>query len=603
MVELCKVFFAVGIIVLQYHLCAPMDQRLVGSGCIVQGFSTVRCRQDFNLTHFIVNYNSSDIWNFRNLEILDTNLLSIDKTSGFEFQRPFLFQRIYIHNAPKLSSIDTDTISVLSDSFTHFRAIGTNLPDYNNLGRRPEDGPNPFAEFSELNQVFVGKTEGACPDPTILFPCTCVHGKPWLTEVSGLYSTSSSRYDGYGNLTGLTCDDDSITGKGLFNIFRQLTPGTHFDSITIRSSNITHLPQNVFSDSSITTVWFDRVPNLRFIHPGAFASGGASIQILEIDGANFSAAKESEVGQFFMALSSLVNLRNLRLSSCGIPFVPNSGFVPRYGQRFHNLRYLSISFDRRVHSSGLSRIGSYAFSGAPKLKEIGLGKNFISKFESFSFGFNETRQQQLRVYIGLNPFNDSTGLEPNAFSGSRGPLWIKYDIDSFAASDPANDPQFHFLPENVFRPFLDEHQKNALVVDYFNVEIWCDGGSKWMFDSNGVLKPRVQNGIKIVRVDGNVISSWPDSIRCKAESSFESVPPCLLFPAAGLVHCGGNFGIDIAKTFKDLEGVNFTGNFSSLVFSTKGVEEIPKNLIGNFRFTHISFLGMKFKHSTAETAN
>jgi hypothetical protein len=380
-------------------------------------------------------------------------------------------------------------------------------------------------------------------------------------------------------------------------IFGRLAASTHlpkhFDDLSLRGENITEFSANFFSGLTFSSVWISQIPNLRSIHPKAFSGNGAerSIQVLEIEKANFASCTEKETRDIFRAFSTLLNVRVLRIWSSGIPLIPNSAFVPENGELMHNLRYLSLDFDRREHKNGIRSVGSYAFSGAPNLKELGLSKSFIEYFHSFAFAFNETRNQSLQVHIGRNPFNDETGLAPDAFSGAQGPLNIKYEVDSFAASDPANDPSFQYFPENVFRPFLEENSGNSLLIDYFNVDIWCDGRVRWMFSDDGVLRPRVQSGLRVKRIEGNTIVSEEQSAQCKAESTFESLPNCLIFPLPSLIHCGGQHGFDVYKEFNRLFGLGMAPNISKLIFSTKGVHELGNGTFGKFQFKQVHLTG------------
>ncbi|XP_037040321.1 uncharacterized protein LOC119077279 [Bradysia coprophila] len=589
--------------------CGEKPPKVI-SNCYVRYFNNIRCTGDFNVSHILFEQrqlrdrNDDTYWHrtFRSLEIFDSNIEEIGD-QFFEFHG-FKFETILIENAPKLTTISPKALIELKDDLTDFRAINTGLPQYNDFGNDPHKMQNPFDGFTELHEVYIGRQSHCPSDENLLFPCTCEFGELPRTIPSKLYGWSSGTSNTFGNTTQVTCNTDGLAGEQLKQLFVNLSRSDHepkhFDVLTIQGvMSLTDIPMDVFSNVSITAIWMNDVSNLKSIHPKAFASATSdhtarSIQVLDINTANFTAATTSEVEALFQAFSSLTNIRVLRLSECGIPYIPSHAFVPEDHQKLlNNLRYLSLSFDRRRYKSGIKSVGSYAFSGAPKLVELGISKNFIEKFDSFAFAFNETSTKPLTTHIGGNPFNDTYGLKENAFSGSQRPVHIKFEIDSFAASDPANAPSIDFMPENVFRPFIEENPENYFEVDYFNLDVWCDCKSRWMFDDIGRLKRSVQNGLRIKRVMNNVIESDPQSVQCKVNSSFECLPNCLSFRSAGLIHCGGNKEFDVRATFLRLSESSGTEGFSRLLFSSKEIEELPMDSFGSFEFDIVDLTGCR----------
>lgn len=574
------------------------------SNCFIRDYNHIRCTGDFNVSNILFQERqkidpNENIWlqrRFKGLEIFNSNVEEIDEK--FMQFHGFKFETILIENAPKLRSISPKVLVELKDELTDFRAVNTGLPQYNDFGNGPHENENPFDNFKQLREVYIGE-QSRCPtDETLLSPCTCKFGALSHAVPNGWSSGGSYIF---GSTTQVTCEKTDLSGEKLKEIFEKVTRSNHepkhFDVLTIRGvKSLIGIPSDVFSNVSITTIWMDDVDNLKSIHPKAFVSETSdhvakSIQIFDLSNANFTTASSSEDG-LFRAFSSLTNIRVIRLSQCGIPRIPSHAFTPEHPQKLlNNLLYLSLSFDRRRHSSGIKSIGSYAFSGAPKLVELGLEKNFIEEFDSFAFAFNETSNQPLTVHIGGNPFNDSYGLKPNAFSGAQRPIRILFNVNSFEASDKANDPTLDFIPENVFRPFIEENSENYFEVDYFNVDVWCDCNSKWMFDDIGSLKQNVRNGIRIKRVVDNVVGSFPLSVQCKAESSFECLSNCLSFPSTRLIHCGGSKVFDVKSTFNKLGQSIETGEFKKLVFSSKEIQELPNGAFGSFQFDIIELTG------------
>lgn len=597
------------VITILVSLCASYEDKapIVISNCFIRDYNHVRCTGDFNVSNFLFDQRQQvdpnvSAWlqpSYTGLEIFNSNIEEIDE--NITQLHGFKLETILIENAPKLRSITRKALIELKDDLKDFRAINTALPQYNNFGN--DENENPFDDFKQLAEVYIGE-QSRCPsDETILFPCTCKFGELSRKVPSGLYGWSSGTANIFGTTTHVTCNKKDLTGDQLKNVFENISRSNHqpkhFDVLTIsRTMSLTHIPNNVFSNISITTIWMEDVYNLKSINSRAFVSATSdrisrSIQILDISNANFTTASSTEVDDLFRAFSSLTNIRFLRLSECGIPHIPPRAFaVENPENQLNNLRYLTFSFDRRRHRSGIKSVGSYAFSGAPKLVELGMQKNFIEQFESFAFAFNETSDNRLTIHIGGNPFNDSYGLKPNAFSGSQRPLRITFNVNSFEASDAANDPSLDFIPENVFRPFIEENSENYFEVDYFNVDVWCDCKSKWMFDDIGNLKQNVQKGLRIKRIVDDIIGNDPLSIQCKAESSFECLPNCLSFASAGLIHCGGSNPFDVKSTFRQLGESSGTEAFNKLLFSSKEIQELPVDAFGTFQFGSIALKGI-----------
>lgn len=594
-----------------YVRCEDETENM-SSNCYIRDFSKIRCTGNFNLSNILSEQRKliepdADTWShrkFRGLEIFDSDIEEINENVA-QFHG-FIFETILIENAPNLKSITPNALVELRDDLTDFRAINTGLPQYNDFGNGPQEKENPFDDFKELREVYIGKQTRCPSDQTLLFPCTCEFGELSRTVPLGLYGWSHGISNIFGTTAQVTCDNENLTGDQLKKAFENLSRSDHepkhFDVLTIRgATSLTDIPSNVFSNISITTIWMEDVTNLRSIHSKAFVSetsdyGARSIQVLDISTANFTMANADEVDDLFDALSSLTNIRVLRFSKCGIPFIPPHAFTPEHhSKQLNNLRYLSLSLDRKHHKSGIRSIGSYAFSAAPKLVELAVERNFIEEFDAFAFAFNQTSNKQLTIHIGGNPFNDTVGLKANAFSGIRRPTRIIFEVSSFDASDEANDPSLNYMPENVFRPFIEENAENYFEVNYYNVDIWCDCGSKWMFDEVGNLRPEVQNGLRIKRITDNVIASDPLSIQCKANSSFDCLPNCLTFPSAGLIHCGGNGDFDIKSTFLKLGQSIEQKKLSKLMFSSKGIRELPMESFGSFQFEIVDFAGTIFR--------
>lgn len=551
------------------------------NGCKLHSYDKITCTGNFNFSIFSEAEFKIKVLDRYKLEIFNTSLKTVDESTFRGNGNILNYYTILVQNATQLNSIHPNSFASSKHILSEFRAIDTALPR--------NFGDDEFVLFTNLQQVYVGD-ETRCPeDDTILLPCTCRFGDLGRTVLSGLYGTTSSLSDGVGKTTAIRCDSDLITGTELSEIFSKISKSNHtpkyFDSITIRNSNITSLPSHLFQNVTFGRVKLYEVQNLKQLHPSVF-HGQEGIQALEIEKANFTGASESTTLDIFKALKSLKNVRKMRLSNCGIPFIPantdNSTSCTK-------LRILSISFDRREHKSGVSHVGSYAFSWAPNLMQLGLTKNYISSFKSFSFGFHVPSENGLAVDISGNPFNDSDGLEPNAFSGSKRQISIKFEIDSFAASDPANDPVLNYLPENVFRPFLEENVNNTYSVDYYNVDIYCDCRSAWMFEmTSGLLKSRVKAGLRITRVQGNLVDGEYSSIQCKSQSSFECFPNCVIYPDYQLLHCGRfQDGFKIEEFIHGQESYNI----SKLLISAKNVTTLGYDSIGNVSFNEISLTG------------
>lgn len=112
------------------------------------------------------------VYYFNKLEILsylepvfNSNIEEIDE--NFIQLHGFKFETILIENAPKLRSITRKALIELKDDLKDFRAINTALPQYNDFGNDAHKNENPFDNFKQLAEVYIGE-QSRCPsDKTI----------------------------------------------------------------------------------------------------------------------------------------------------------------------------------------------------------------------------------------------------------------------------------------------------------------------------------------------------------------------------------------------------------------------------------------------------
>lgn len=125
----------------------------------------------------------------------------------------------------------------------------------------------------------------------------------------------------------------------------------------------------------------------------------------------------------------------------------------------------------QISNGVLHSIGTDAFYDLRNLANLGLTKNGLSTIHPHAFRMNSSSNMTLFIDLTDNQLTVDS-FKPNSFLGSQRPVKINFGLSGCSAT-------LQYLPENVFRPFLDEHPMNIIDVGRHCYHINCDCKMSW----------------------------------------------------------------------------------------------------------------------------
>ncbi len=251
----------------------------------------------------------------------------------------------------------------------------------------------------------------------------------------------------------------------------------HFETFVLNNTAIVELLNNTFNDITFRNIELNDVKNLKRIHANTF--GSENIQTIEsfIQTAESQLCGELYVKEFFAALSSLVNVRVIRLSNTLLTVIPSHAF--QLIDRVQN-NLTTIDFDYYYESRNLiTSIGDYAFFNLPRLQYIFIGQQNVKNISSHAFEFNLESEELLDIVLFNSSLNDKS-IENGAFANSKRPLYIDLRWNRLT-----------FLDERIFGPILRADKRNSINV-YMN-PFQCDCRMHWIFKNKQLFENQIWN--------------------------------------------------------------------------------------------------------------
>ncbi|KPM05258.1 hypothetical protein QR98_0037190 [Sarcoptes scabiei] len=336
-----------------------------------------------------------------------------------------------------------------------------------------------------------------------------------------------------------------------------------FDEFVLQNSAISEIPRNLFGDIIFYAVKFENCPELTSIHPQAFQITEPFIEELSIKRTRLG-NERWKLRDTFNAITSLTNLRALYLQSSGLNAIPHHAFRPLKGRFQRKLVKIAINYPNARENS-IRQIGSYAFYYLSNLKTIDLSVNSIEKIYKNAFSFRWESTETLTINLAGNNLTDNN-IESGAFVETQRPIKLILGEGEFG------NPELKHLEERVFRPLLNENEKNVITFHSSQNQnggnrLHCDCQSRWIFNEVG----KIRNGLK--------------DIMCVSNGSWECLPPCLVFNQ-DLLHCGSNQYFNIEDVFFSLNR-NLQPeekHFKRVVLSNLQLESIPNKSFGDITF-------------------
>jgi hypothetical protein len=321
---------------------------------------------------------------------------------------------------------------------------------------------------------------GKCPQPEVLYPCTCSEGIDRISCIKFNENDFNSSYT-------------------LPQIFESLSNSLEnnekaFTQLLLANTKVLELAENVFSD-----ITFEKIEiyenNLTRIHSNAFFNTHLTVNEIYL---KCLALKDSPTNySLFMALSSLVNLEKLSLDLGlnSITAIPDNAFQPING--------IQTKLEEINFNGIISSVGQYAFNLLPNLRKLKILSE-INSISSHTFEFNATSTNDLEIDLSNNKLIASS-FELNSFSNSKRPLNLNL-----------NKNNLRYLDQSVFESFfsVDSRNKLSLLGNTLNC---TDCRSYWLIDQKSSIGSRIDDTIC-----HNQQSIWDYKWQCDSVSTPES---------------------------------------------------------------------------------
>lgn len=225
---------------------------------------------------------------------------------------------------------------------------------------------------------------------------------------------------------------------------------------------------------------------------------------------------------------------------------------------------IAINYPNSRENS-IRQIGSYAFYYLSNLKNVDLSVNSIEKIYKNAFSFRWESTETLTINLAGNNLTDNN-IESGAFVETQRPIKLILGQGQFG------NPGIKHLEERVFRPLLNENEKNVITLHSSQHptgenRLQCDCQSRWIFNEVGKIRHGLQD------------------IMCYSNGSWECLPPCLVF-GTDLLHCGSNQYFNIEDVFFSLNRnlQQEEKHFKRFILSNHQIESIPNKSFGDITF-------------------
>nr|XP_027195565.1 uncharacterized protein LOC113790140 [Dermatophagoides pteronyssinus] len=479
------------------------------------------------------------------------------------------FEYIYFDGASALEFIDPNAFDITGPYVKEVRAFSTKLKQ-----KSLEDSLMGLSSLLHLTVSNVGK----CPPEEVTRPCRCEYRMDnwqWVQArftrfVCGEESEEDLRMQYVLNANRTREQFAYSQTRRLQIYFERLSENLaklgwqkRFDEFVIQNSAISEIPRNLFGDIIFYGVKFDNCPELTAIHPQAFQITEPFIEELTIRRTRLG-NERWKLRDTFNAITSLTNLRALYLQSSGLNAIPHHAFRPLKGRFQRKLVKISINYPN-VRENSIRQIGSYAFYYLSNLRSIDLSVNSIEKIYKNAFSFRWESTEMLTINLAGNNLTDNN-IESGAFVELQRPVKL------ILGQKELGNPGLRHLEERVFRPLLNENEKNIITLSSSEHpsngnRLQCDCQSRWIFNEIG----KVRNGLR--------------DVMCISNGSWECLPPCLVF-GQDLLHCGSNQYFNIEDVFYSLNR-NLQPeekHFKRFMLSNLQIESIPNKSFGDITF-------------------
>ena len=197
----------------------------------------------------------------------------------------------------------------------------------------------------------------------------------------------------------------------------------------------------------------------------------------------------SFVNEFFDALSSLVNVREMYLELNNLLVIPNMAFRNMTNGQLLRLEKL------RIISRKLTQISSYAFYELPYLRWIKIHSSVgLKRISAHSFDISQPSNHRLTIDLRSNQLTVGS-FELDAFHQVRRPIHLELSHNNLTT-----------IPREMFERFLSLDQQNEIQLADNPLE--CDCSMHWIIKDRPIYINQVLNAIcddfaEVWRLDDN----------------------------------------------------------------------------------------------------
>jgi hypothetical protein len=267
------------------------------------------------------------------------------------------------------------------------------------------------------------------------------------------------------NTTTIICGGNQIIN--LKAIFQEISLNLesendkHFEVFILNNTAITELEDNTFHDITFKSILINNTINLKRISANAFSVLNCeTIENFEHWGQS-KLGEDQHINELFIAMSSLLNVRNIDFHNTQLAMIPSRAFNFTNGLQ-NNLKTINFS------GNNIKSIGEYAFYYYNNLTVLRFEDTPINHIPVHAFDFSKSSENELYISIYNNRLND-TSIEIGAFTNSKRPLKISLQFSLLTTLD-----------EKIFGPILRADKRNTIYFFQNPGHIECDCRLNWI---------------------------------------------------------------------------------------------------------------------------
>ena len=231
----------------------------------------------------------------------------------------------------------------------------------------------------------------------------------------------------------------------------------HFKRLKLENEHIESIEENDFHDACVYEIKIQNCQNLKRIHYKAFGEHSDEIQIFHAfeDLPDLISKPETDY-DLYKLINSFV---------CCEEIIIKSFDVQLQQIKLNSLKKLGLNGE---HSSiQIKSIKDNAFLECDQIEEIDLRGNNLNKINENTFNFRSDSEEQLVIHLINNNRLNEFSFAIKSLVNFKRP--VKLNLLGNAIK---------YLDEKVFKPFLDDNEKNEIQIEKFHFDL-NHGKNRW----------------------------------------------------------------------------------------------------------------------------